>query len=330
MGMNLKPVPMIVIEQSNKCNLNCAMCETAGSRREKGEMPKEMFERLASGNAKLGQRLLVMHTVGEPLMCSYLEDVFKMCRRYGLRLSMTTNGLLIPEIIGMIKKYPRVIRSMAFSIDGATKETYEKIRRGGSFSVLMEGLELIKKYNDSHLIKIRTSLQACVSGENFNEVPLFFEAFKRYFRPPQILFSFINNLSAAQKNGKYYKDNIPVRKDFYRSSRPCHLIWAQTHVLRDGRVSACCRDYHGELIMGDINRGSVLDIWNSPEYDRLRKGHITGKLDAYPLCKNCYSVNSRITELFNTYARNLFIKYGTRPQKDYLSRLNSFLERVVC
>ena len=318
--------PNIVIEQSNLCNLNCAMCKTNESKRPKGEMSKELFEKVLAQKLSWRQHLLTLHTVGEPFMCSYLEDLFEICSKNRVYLNITTNGLLIPKYINLIRRYPGVIKFMAFSIDGASKRTYERIRRGATFETLIEGLELIKDYNKRFFERISINLQACLSRENFEEIPLFFRAFSRYFKPEEILFTFMTNLSALHDDGQYYLNNMPIDRKFYRRNWPCILLWNQIHVLNDGRVSACCRDYNGELIIGNIKKSSLLDIWHSNEYETLRQHHLKGEIDAISLCRDCQIVDERFVSLFNDYARYLFIKYGQGSDDYYLRKINLFLE----
>lgn len=324
--MRLCGVPNIVIEQSNMCNLNCAMCMTKESKREKAQMPKDLFEKVVIQKAMFGQMLLTIHTVGEPLMCSYMEDLFKICIKHRIYLNITTNGLLVPKHIGLIRKYPGVVKFMAFSVDGACKETYEHIRKGGDFATLIEALELIRDYNKRTREKISINLQACISKENFREIPLFFRTFRKYFSKEEIIFTFMTNLSAAHSDSAYYRDNMPIDIKLYRQNCPCGLLWRQIHVLNDGKVSACCRDYNGELIVGDVNKSSLLDIWHSKEYGVLRQRHLEGKLDDISLCRDCYIVDKPFIYLFNDYARHLSLK--NVPDEYYLEKIKAFLKII--
>jgi MoaA/NifB/PqqE/SkfB family radical SAM enzyme len=323
--IQLRDTPAVVIEQSNLCNLNCVMCRTNESKRQKQEMPKDLLEKIVAQKVKWGQRLLTIHTVGEPFMCSYLEDLFNICSKHNVCLNITTNGLLIPKHMDLIRRYPGIIRFMAFSVDGATKETYERIRRGGSFEKLIESLDLIKDYNRKSPEKISINLQACISKENFKEIPLFFRTFGKYFRPDEIFFIFVTDLSAMHADSAYYRTNMPIDIKFYRRNWPCRLLWGQTHILSDGRVSACCRDYNGELIVGEANKSSLSDIWHSEEYEILRRRHIAGDIEDIPLCRDCHTVDNSFLYLFNDYARYLFLKYKNGTDGQYMEKLNAFL-----
>lgn len=71
----------------------------------------------------------------------------------------------------------------------------------------------------------------------------------------------------------------------------CFYPYKQLVVRPDGKISLCCNDALGIYTMGDLNKKSILQIWNSKEYKRLRlemKKHGRRRLK---LCKNCDTRN---------------------------------------
>jgi hypothetical protein len=58
-------------------------------------------------------------------------------------------------------------------------------------------------------------------------------------------------------------------------------------VLWDGRVAACCYDYDGRMILGDLRRQTIAEIWHGEPYRRLRRAQATGDFAEWPLCRNC-------------------------------------------
>src|SRR5204862_25134 len=63
---------------------------------------------------------------GEPFMSPYLKDMIRYARQKEIRLGFTTNGTLWDDdmIDFMIHEN---VQSLCVSMDGATKETYEKL-----------------------------------------------------------------------------------------------------------------------------------------------------------------------------------------------------------
>ncbi len=49
---------------------------------------------------------------------------------------------------------------------------------------------------------------------------------------------------------------------------PCYIGWLYTRVMADGRVIPCCKGHR--LPMGNLNKKSFIEIWNSPRYEKFR------------------------------------------------------------
>ena len=85
------------------------------------------------------------HTVylsagSEPLTSPHFIEILRITARYApSELKMLTNGLLISPHIAEELIEQRMTQ-VHVSVDGATRETYEWVRRGGEFAVLKERL----------------------------------------------------------------------------------------------------------------------------------------------------------------------------------------------
>ena len=63
----------------------------------------------------------------------------------------------------------------------------------------------------------------------------------------------------------------------------CHFPWKEVFVSQGGEVSPCCAQ--GRPVLGNIFEQDFAEIWNGPEYQRLRRGLWTG--DLTPYCRDC-------------------------------------------
>jgi len=286
-------------------------------------MPFAIFKKIAEIKSKFGQRTMVLHTVGEPFLCTYLEELVIFCKQNKLTITTTTNGLLLHNHEKLLKKYFDVFSRINFSIDGATAQTYERIRKGGNFKRLLRNVEMMQAYKKH----IAMDVQVCVSNENFHEIPRFFEVFKPYFSYDQFLFGFVANLSSemGMEENYFHKQRIDLQH-LVKRPVPCSFFWQQTHVLHDGRVSACCRDYNGELIMGDLKKEGILEIWNNARYSGYRKAHAQNDEQSLPqMCKACLSVDKEITKLFNDFIRFCYLKYPGISADDFVEKLRTWV-----
>ena len=73
--------------------------------------------------------------------------------------NLQTNGLLLKKMFGRLENIFDRLNELNISIDGATKETYELLRRGGNFNLLLENLDFIKKYHKNFKINFHMVVQ---------------------------------------------------------------------------------------------------------------------------------------------------------------------------
>jgi len=66
----------------------------------------------------------------------------------------------------------------------------------------------------------------------------------------------------------------------------CPKPFNQMYVRWTGQAVLCCSDYHFEAVMGDVNKQSLMDIWNNSKYNKYRQHLKRGKRDL-PLCNKC-------------------------------------------
>jgi radical SAM protein with 4Fe4S-binding SPASM domain len=56
--------------------------------------------------------------------------------------------------------------------------------------------------------------------------------------------------------------------------------------MASGKVALCCMDGEGKYVVGDVNNSSVLEIYNSPEYRKMRQ-YSFSRLSAANPCNTC-------------------------------------------
>ena len=66
-------------------------------------------------------------------------------------------------------------------------------------------------------------------------------------------------------------------------------LWKNLIIYWDGRVSICCYDYDGELLVGDLKKEKITQIWKGQKINSMRRTQINGKKTIFPLCRSCLS-----------------------------------------
>jgi radical SAM protein with 4Fe4S-binding SPASM domain len=70
----------------------------------------------------------------------------------------------------------------------------------------------------------------------------------------------------------------------------CARAFEQIMVLWDGRVSLCCFDGDGDVILGDLNTQTLQEVYNGGEALRYREAHAGGNRQTLKLCKDCSTI----------------------------------------
>ena len=133
------PRPLnVILDLTARCNLKCVMCYFANTDRlffqpfdrelsSDGNMPVEVFEKIAADLFPKAWRV-ALGCAAEPMIHPKFKEIVAIAGRYGIPdLWFPTNLLALTDATAESLIQARV-NTVAASIDGMTKETYEKIR----------------------------------------------------------------------------------------------------------------------------------------------------------------------------------------------------------
>jgi radical SAM protein with 4Fe4S-binding SPASM domain len=286
------------LDITSRCNLKCRMCEWRYKVEQK-EMPFGIYKKAIDEGLKLGLRKIVIAATGEslvhrdfPKMIAYAHD-----RRLKIEL-VTSLSLMSDEIMNAILK----INSLVVSFDGATKETYEKIRVGAGFEKTLANLKKIAENKKDMSIRINYVIQK----DNFKDVDGIVELMKELVS--RISYKFThdtigNNIPLQLDSGEMEECVERLRRAFKKMKEygmagdmnvdemylknpenlysglykpwihdiPCYNLWLGTFVNPDGLVFPCCDFYKEKDALGDLKKQSLTDIWNSKSFNEARK-----------------------------------------------------------
>ena len=144
------------------CNMRCIMCEEHSPhsplqtlRRQAGRprrlMPIGLIRRVVAEAAANGLREIIPSTMGEPLLYERFEDILALCRQYGVRLNLTTNGTF-PRLgaRAWAERIVPVASDVKISWNGATKATQEAIMPGSPWEQRLADVRTFIAVRDAH------------------------------------------------------------------------------------------------------------------------------------------------------------------------------------
>ncbi|MBN1871838.1 MAG: radical SAM protein [Candidatus Omnitrophica bacterium] len=169
---------LVRMDITNFCNIACIMCPAATSVQNgtsKKIMSLEQFRKIASD---IFERTRTLHlSCGyEPLLAKHFGQCLVTAKEYGVPfVSFATNGMLLSEDICRTAINAR-IDEVIVSADGANKKTFEMIRKGANFDLLIKNLDLLKKMKNVSKSKLPTlRMNYTVMDMNISEIPDFIE-----------------------------------------------------------------------------------------------------------------------------------------------------------
>jgi radical SAM protein with 4Fe4S-binding SPASM domain len=110
-------------------------------------MPPELYERIRREILPHVERVWLVG-LGEPLISSLFGEMIEDCIKRGVRFIYTTNGVRLTE--ELLEKTMKYGFGITLSVDGASRETFESVRRGISWELLQKKIAMIKAALEKH------------------------------------------------------------------------------------------------------------------------------------------------------------------------------------
>ncbi len=269
----------IIIETTAYCNQSCIHCAHKTLRRKKGIMDMALYKKIIDEVAREAPTTETWMTYyGEALLLKYrLFYMLRYAKQAGLtNVVLNSNGMLLDEEMGEMLIDSGVDRFI-ISMDGFTKETYERIRVGGDYDVVMANclhfIELLKKRGCE---KPLFEMQFSILEENEHER----DAFNRFWSSKGVN---VKNRPKASWNGRIESKNL----DPNRERVACK--WALNHagILWNGQLVACGIDSEGLFDAGNLTRSSLKELWNTTHL-AFRRVHLQRRWADLPsVCAGC-------------------------------------------
>jgi MoaA/NifB/PqqE/SkfB family radical SAM enzyme len=158
------------IEVTNRCNLLCETCPRTFFKREPlRSLTLEEFIHIAGQFPQMQRALL--HGIGEPLLNRALPEIIHYLKERRVQVIINSNGTLLSPA-WQEKLVKSGLDEYRCSIDGATDETYARIRGANLLPKLVQGLEgLVKTKERLGSATPRISIWCVATRENLDELP---------------------------------------------------------------------------------------------------------------------------------------------------------------
>jgi len=296
---NWRDPSYVQIESTTKCNNKCIFCIRAPN--ENFDISMDLYKSIIDQlhYSRLGTRHVDLTGLGEPLLNPNIVSMIRLIKKKGLRAGFTTN--FGPMNKSMAEKLIEAgIDYLYVSFDGATKETFEKIRVGSSFERTLSSIKtFVKIRNDMGLSRPHLKMSVVLDQHNIREIL------------DQIKLAEdlgMDSISFNRPSGKGYQNTEMPPLSFWeklpeskitisrmaitlKRPQPCVALKG-CYITYEGFVLPCNSLFQilpraklAPYIIGDAKHHSLHQIWQSEQYRRFRTLLSIGMRPSY--CSYC-------------------------------------------
>jgi MoaA/NifB/PqqE/SkfB family radical SAM enzyme len=324
-GVDVDYLPVkLDLENVSRCNFRCTMCEVSSwpNMTRAKDMPLRCFQRII--DEQYGLLEIKIQGLGEPTMGGdvYFEMI-RYARAQPIWVRTTTNA----SRLHLKDYYAKLIDAdpceVQISIDGATKETFEKIRVGGVFERVKTNCQLVNAYDmdaPSRWImpRRRTKMWTVVQRDNQHELEALVELAKELGFDNQVFSLDVSGFGDAEWEARNREIDVSAGLDEGRLLRLVDrgkdigvrvAFWVVGHKFETGSVETICSwPFDRAFVSSDLRvvpcciisnpdtyqigakldgyANSLTDVWRSKDYREFRRMHLEGQIP--PVCQNCY------------------------------------------
>ena len=235
------------------CNLSCPSCRvnkvyiTEGPIYERKILIQQKIINEAFGKPHDRHCKINVTGSGDPFGSKIFRDLLfgiDGSKYPNIKITLQTNGVMFtPKYWGNMNKIHKNIDTVLVSLDAASEEIYNIVRRGGNWSVLMENLKNLSKLRKENKIKF-LRLDFVVQKTNYKEMPDFVKICKE-LDVDQCYFSLVSDWGTWAVE-EYKK----------------HAIWKKDHEEFEDFI---------EVMKNPIFNDQIVDLGNVTEYANYAK-----------------------------------------------------------
>ena len=227
-GRSLKNLRLAI---DDSCNLSCPSCRQQQIFLKSGkmfDMRMQLVDKLVQFLQQRSDPLKIhIGSDGDPFASleyrRFMRDVPELDN---LTYSFQTNGLLVKQMYPRVRHIFEKLHTLNISIDGASKHTYESLRRGGSWKKITENLDFISGLKHRHGFTLK--LHMVVQRQNWHEMLDMCELGSRIGADQVVL----NKIEDWQTYGDFDGQRVPDTQELHHlleqvDAHPLSVTWTE-------------------------------------------------------------------------------------------------------
>lgn len=268
------------VEITNRCNLACSFCPK--TKRAPRTMSAQEFDLILSRLEGYVQ-YVYLHVMGEPLLHPQLPELLEICRALDFRVTLTTNGTLLPA------RQPVLLAAPALRKVSVSLHSFEA-NEAGDFRAYLTGCTDFARaamaagvLTDFRLWNLDGAQTKGLHDRNDEILAHLHAAFSEPWQRNTWGWRLAKGVFVSFGERFDWPDAQAADRG---TLGRCRALSDQLAVLSDGTVVPCCLDHEGTLALGNLLRQDLPEILSAPLARTIREGFEKG-IRAAPLCRRC-------------------------------------------
>lgn len=265
----------VAFETYAKCNATCSFCVYPEMARQGEMMPMELIDKIIGDLEQIPKHQtfqLSPFGVNEPFLDKRIFEILEKIERRlpNAQITLTSNASPITDK-NLRRLAKHNINYLWLSVVDYRKDVYEE-KMGIDFERTLERLDMIHRAKQEGWLKTRVVVSRLIDHTEHDQK---FHEFMRARYPlfEVCLWPYTNWIGRTSNETTSDIANIPCSH------------WFEFRISANGNVVHCCMDGHEDYVWGNVKDQSVLEIYNAPDYRKLRESTFS-RLDVEP-CNRC-------------------------------------------
>jgi len=296
---------MLDLVPTHRCNLRCVGCvhyDNEGP----GDLSLPFFRSILEESAPWVVQYRFC-SLGEPLLNKDIPEMLELAARAGIGCNLMTNGTLLTRELAEHLISKARLDILTFSIDGATAETCESLRRGLKFDALLDAVAAVvdakRRAGLDHPVIQANSI---AMKDNIDELPdlvrlagrVGIEDLNVHFLTVEGETGFASSLfDEPERQRRVFEEarragqdlgvvlHLPPDIDDTSFRQRCYLPWDTLIIDTDGTARMCYFSWE-EAVGNVVEDGGIRAVWNNALYQMVR-GTIETECPFYRYCGHC-------------------------------------------
>jgi len=273
----------VLLDVTSFCNHACGFCSNPDLEL-KATVAPALARRFLREARALGARRLGVFGTGESFLVKELASYIAQAKEDGYEyVYIKTNGALCaPERLGPV--LDAGLDSLRVSIHAGSRETYRAVQGRDDFDKVLRNLKDADAYRKRARLPVELAVSFVLTDRGAPELELLKRAAGAWVDVWDV--QELNSQCGNRLENDGQGDVGFGGPRYDRARGLCKLPFSGVSLTPEGYVTACIMDFYGSLVVGDLARQGLREIWEGPVYRAFRRRHLSGDL-AGLICDSC-------------------------------------------